>query len=132
MTVLDLMTTKVITLRWKDTVETAQDRMEMAEVRHLPVLDGKGHLVGILSDRDIFRSRGLRQAPWLVAEIMMRSVRTIAPEAPADEAVRRMLDLRIGCLPVVSGGKLVGIVTETDILSLAHRMLLPPTAAKVA
>ncbi len=131
MTVLDLMTTKVITLRWKDTVETAQHQMEMAEVRHLPVLDGEGHLVGILSDRDIFRSRGLRQAPWLVAAILLRNGHPLAPEAPAAQAVRRMLDLKIGCLPVVSGGKLVGIVTETDILSLAHRMLQPPTAEVV-
>lgn len=122
MTVQDIMTTGVMTVRDTDSLEQARYQMETADIRHLPVVSGEGHLVGLLSAHDIFRSRGL---PVVLSEIMTRNVRTVTPDTPAHEAVRLMLDLKIGGLPVVANGKVVAMVTETDFLAIAYRALRP-------
>ncbi len=125
MNVEDLMSATVVTVRESERIEHARYQMETAELHHLPVVNECGRLVGILSDSDIFRSRGFVRNPSLVSEIMTRNVRTVTPKLPAYEAVRLMLDLKIGSLPVVMGAKLVGILTQTDFLSMAYRALQP-------
>ena len=125
--VKDLMTTKVSTLGRNDTLDLADNVMALERIRHLPVLDEQ-RVVGVVSQRDLFRSAlavalgyGERaQATLLktirVKEVMSEPAITIAPEATIKEAARLMIERKIGCLPVIDGGRLVGIVTETDIL----------------
>jgi CBS domain-containing protein len=131
MNVEDIMTAAVITLKESDSVRLADLEMKLGQMRHLPVIDEKGRVVGVLSSSDIYRAFGesgrRRKVP--VAEIMSRNVRTVNPSVPAHVAVRIMLDHKIGSLPVVSDGQaLVGIVTETDFLNLVYRLLRHPMA----
>jgi CBS domain-containing protein len=130
MTVRDLMSMKVATVARKDTVEIADGMMTMGRIRHLPVLDGS-EVVGVLSQRDLFRSvmgaalaYGMGRPQEIlrtlnVGDVMTVPAETIGPEAPVQEAARAMEEKRIGCLPVIEGGRLVGILTDTDILRYA-------------
>ena len=125
--VREMMTKEVSTLGRNDTLDLADDVMTLERIRHLPVLD-EGRVVGVVSQRDLFRSGlavalgyGERAQKMLlktlrVKEVMSEPAITISPEATAKEAARLMLEHKIGCLPVVEGHALVGIVTETDIL----------------
>jgi CBS domain-containing membrane protein len=126
-TVKDIMTKTVSTLGRNDTLDLADDIMTLERIRHLPVLD-EGRVVGVVSQRDLFRSAlaaalgyGEKAQKRLlrtirVKEVMSEPAITVSPEAPVTEATRLMLDRKIGCLPVVDGHSLVGIVTETDVL----------------
>ncbi len=129
MKVKDLMVRDVATLDIGDELSLANDIMKLGRIRHLPVLEGKT-LVGILSERDLFRSsllEALGHEPTKtrdvmkairIQDIMVRKLITVSPEADIKEAVELMLKHKIGCVPVVSGGELLGLVTETDILML--------------
>ena len=111
-------------------MEIADGMMTMGRVRHLPVLDGS-EVVGVLSQRDLFRSvmgaalaYGMGRPQEIlrtleVGDVMTVPAVTIGPEAPVQEAARAMEEKRIGCLPVIEGGRLVGILTDTDILRYA-------------
>lgn len=111
-----------------DSMKKAMDILRDREIRHLPVLKGGEKLVGILSERDIKQASPspataleIREIYYLldkvkVKQIMTRRVYTISPNAPIEEAALILREKRIGCLPVVEGGRLVGILTETDIL----------------
>jgi CBS domain-containing membrane protein len=126
-TVKALMTTEVSTLGRNDTLDVADDLMTLERIRHLPVLD-EGQVVGVVSQRDLFRSAlavalgyGENAQKKLlrtirVKEVMHEPAITVSPDATAKEAIRLMLEHKIGCLPVVEGHTLMGIVTETDIL----------------
>ena len=106
--------------------------MRLGRIRHLPVLSGD-RLVGIVSQRDLFRAAissllqlgGDAERKWLagipVKAVMTPRVFTIAPSVSLRSAVRIMIDKRIGCLPVVEDGKLVGLLSESDcLLHLAY------------
>lgn len=127
MKVRDVMVRDVATLNVDDELSLANDIMQLGRIRHLPVVEGK-RLVGIISERDLFRS-SLAQALGYgtkatrdlmktirIKDIMVTEVTTIAPDDDLKVAVRRMLDNKIGCLPVVEEGELKGLLTETDIL----------------
>jgi CBS domain-containing membrane protein len=129
--VRDLMTRDVATLHRNETLVVADDVMRLGRIRHLPVVDSDGDLVGIVSQRDLFHSGLLRalgyglhakqQALQLLElkEAMKTEVVTIGPEAPLKEAATLMLERKIGCLVVVEGKKIVGILTESDFVKLA-------------
>ncbi len=122
--VSDLMSTALITVRASELVSDAHAEMESGAVRHLPVIDDHGRLVGVLSDRDLLRAAHERRAPR-VAEIMSPDVVKVGPDTPAHEAAALMLELTIGSVAVVDDhGALIGIVTATDFLDLARRALL--------
>lgn len=125
MTVSDLMTTAVITMHPDDTMEAADTEMKLAGIRHIVVVDGHAHVVGILSDRDILREFHRRGGKKLhIGEIMTRRVHTIREAAPAHEAARIMLQYKVSAVPVLaSTQQLVGVVTETDFLRVAHEAL---------
>src|SRR5512134_3120973 len=111
-----------------DSMKKAMDLLKEHEIRHLPVLKGGDRLVGIVSERDIKQASPspataleIREIYYLldkvkVRQIMTRRPYTISSTAPYEEAALIMREKRIGCLPVVDAGKLVGILTETDIL----------------
>lgn len=127
LTVNEIMATKVSTLGRNDTLDLADEIMTMSRIRHLPVVDG-GRVVGVVSQRDLFRSAlavalgyGERAQKILlkslnVKEVMSEPAITIGANGTVKEAARQMIEHKIGCLPVVEGYTLVGIVTETDIL----------------
>ncbi|HSF29795.1 MAG TPA: CBS domain-containing protein [Candidatus Tectomicrobia bacterium] len=127
MKVKDIMAKEVTTLGRNDSLDLADDVMSLGRIRHLPVID-EGRVVGLVSQRDLFKSAlatalgygETAQRKLLktlrVKEVMSEPAVTIGPEATIKEAVRLMLEKKIGCLPVVQGHTLVGIVTETDLL----------------
>src|SRR3954454_7458018 len=97
-TVDDFMSTAVITVKESDTLSAAQLEMRLAEIRHLPVVDQKNHVVGILSDRDVLRVlTQLGGEPVPVAQIMSRRVRTVSSSLPAHAAATLLIENRIGC-----------------------------------
>ncbi len=134
MMVRELMTTELITLRQGESLNLAEQTMQLGRVRHLPVVDGD-NLVGLVTHRDLLRaqisalaevSRDERKEIHTaipVKDIMTRDVLTIGPDAPAVDAARMMIENKVGCVPVVEGPRLVGILTEADFLELAIRAL---------
>ena len=131
--VRDVMTPFVATLKRNDKLTIADDVMRLGRIRHLPVLDADGEVVGILSQRDLFRGSLARALGYgehaqkkvldslVVKEVMTTDVVTTAPDVLLAEAARTMLARKIGCLPVLDAGKLVGIVTEADFVALVAR-----------
>jgi CBS domain-containing membrane protein len=129
--VVDLMTSQVTTLRRNDTLKSADDLMRLGRIRHLPVLDEDGNLAGIVSQRDLFLGGLLRALGYgahardkaldglLVKEAMKTEVLTTTANAPLAQAAELMLAHKVGCLVVVDGPKVVGILTEADFVKLA-------------
>lgn len=125
-TVGQFMTTDLRTLRAGDHVDLAAALMDWVHVRHIPVEDERGALVGVVTHRAIVRlfARGAApNRPVAVAEIMKRDPVAVPPDLPTLAAMRLMRERRIGCLPVVDGGRLVGIVTEQDFIRVAEGLL---------
>jgi CBS domain-containing membrane protein len=128
--VRDLMTTALYTLHPEQSLPLADSIMERCGIRHIPVVDAGNALVGLVTHRDLLSAkisslapisdedRSSLQLPVPVSRIMRTSVWTITPDTLAVTAARLMRDHRIGCLPVVEGRDLVGIVTEADLLAL--------------
>lgn len=136
MKVKDLMSKDPITIDPETPLETAMDVMRTKAIRHLPVVDDEGQLVGIITDRDLRHafvapviaehlSLGTqRRLPGLeqtvenlkVRDAMTWAVITTHPEATAAHAAILMGEQRVGSLPVVKNGKLLGILTERDLL----------------
>ena len=126
-TVRNIMVTKLITLGRNDTLDIAQDIMTQERIRHFPVVE-EGQLVGVVSQRDLFhaslgsvikygeKAQKAFLATIRVKEVMNNPLTTISPDASIMEAARLMVEKKIGCLPVVDAEKLLGLVTETDIL----------------
>ena len=137
MLIRELMTGGLITVRPETSVQEARDLMRKETIRHLPVIGPGGVLAGIVTDRDVrlnLPSRatslsaqeiGHLLARLTVGEIMTRSVITIGPDAAARDAAQLMLDHKIGALPVLDDGHLVGIITETDIVRAFVRTTAP-------
>jgi acetoin utilization protein AcuB len=129
MLVSDVMQSKVVTITPQTTLPEAIRLARERGIRHLPVL-AEGKLVGIVSDRDLKQAMAspatsleVHELNYLlarltVAEIMTPVVITIGPMFPVEEAARLMVNQKISALPVTEGGRLVGIVTETDVLTL--------------
>lgn len=122
--VVDLMSTALVTVAEGDLVTEARERMEVAGIRHLLVVDARGHLVGVLSDRDLLRAAAAARA-LRVGDVMSRDPVTIRSDAPAHVAATMMIEHQIGSVAVVDDGDaLVGLVTQTDFLDVARRALL--------
>ena len=126
-TVQEIMSTDVKTLERNDNLSLAQDIMKQERIRHFPVLAGS-RVVGVVSQRDLLhatlgsvmdygeKSEKAYLASVVVKEVMTDPAVTISPQASIKEAAALMVQRRIGCLPVVENDRLMGIVTETDIL----------------
>ncbi|MHC4261517.1 MAG: CBS domain-containing protein [Planctomycetota bacterium] len=125
-TVGQMMTTDVFTVHPEDLVDLAASLMEWEHLRHVPVEDDDGRVVGILSHRALLRivSRGGGAKDQVaVREIMRPDVVTCTPEMSTLKAMELMGRSRVSCLPVCEQGRLVGIVTEHDFVVVARRVL---------
>lgn len=133
----DLMITELFTLNENDTLALARSLMGLARIRHIPIVRGDMQFVGLVTHRDILEATVSRFADIdaatqadidkgiPIAAIMQKGVKTITPETPVIEAAKMLYANKYGCLPVLEGEKLVGIITEADFLRLTITLLDP-------
>ena len=119
----------LITITKDERMITARKIMKEKNIRHLPVVDGK-KLIGLVTNMDIRKAEAspatsleIRELHYLldkltVGEIMTRNVITISPDISVEEATTLIHDNKIGCLPVVEDGNLVGMITENDVMAI--------------
>jgi len=123
----EVMTSNIASVTPDQMVEQCRRIMGERRIRHLPVVSGET-LVGIVSERDLFRS-SLAQALGYgnkdtrevmktlhIKDVMVKQVTTVSPDTELKDAVALMAERKIGCLPVVQDDKLLGLITETDVL----------------
>jgi len=115
------------TIQKGTSLKKALDLIRSCPFRHLPILDEAGGLAGIVTEKDLVYASpssdltlSVFETDYLLSklsvdQIMKENVVTVAPELPIEEAARLMVDHRIGCLPVLENGKLIGIISDTDI-----------------
>ncbi len=123
--VSELMSVQLLTLPEDASLARARTEMRLARIRHVPVVDGEGRVLGILSKLDVARALASGEKGSLkVGEVMTRKVQMVSEDVPAHLAARILRDEKIGALPVVNWeGKLVGLVTAADFLEVAERAL---------
>ena len=126
-TVGQFMSTDLFTVRPDDLIDLAASVMDWRHVRHVPVEDSEGRLVGLITHRSLLRlmikgSRGSEGDPITVREIMVLDPLTVSPSTTSLDAIQIMREHKIGCLPVVEDGQLVGIVTSYDFLAASARL----------
>lgn len=134
MRVRDVMTKDPVTIGPDEPIGTALERMRLGRFRHLPVVEGD-RLVGIITDRDLRLATNsplvLREkwySDFILESIKVKSCMTsnpvtVTPDTPLLDAALILRERRFGSLPVVEDGKLVGILTETDLLETLIRLL---------
>ena len=128
--VKDSMTREVVVLSPETTAGEALALCRERRIRHLPVLE-EGQLVGIVSDRDLRsaapalgdpgRAEALQNLQ--ISDVMTRDVVITRPDDPIEEAANRMQERRIGCLPVIEDGALVGILTSSDVMEALVQLI---------
>jgi len=135
MLIAERMSHPVITIHADTPIQEALSLMRRERIRRLPVVDRSGKLIGIVSENDLLNaspSSATSLSVWevnyliskiLVEEVMVRDVITVAEDTPVEEAARIMTDHRIGGLPVMRDGELVGMITETDLFKLFLELL---------
>jgi CBS domain-containing membrane protein len=131
--VREIMMGSPVTLKPEDTLDLANDVISLGRIRHIPVVEDK-RLVGLLSERDLMGAAatkifGLKQKSKsallksvLIKNVMKKKVLTVAPNTKIKDAAHLMADKKIGCVPVVSDGTLVGLVTTTNILRYVEEL----------
>jgi len=122
------MSTDVFTLERNDTLSVADGLMKQQRIRHIPVVDSDGDLCGILTQRDLFRGILLKSLGYgsrveekmlsslSIKDAMHEEVLTISPDSALSDAATLMLSSKVGCLPVVDGERLVGMISEADFV----------------
>lgn len=112
------MSTDLVSIKKEASIQEALALMKRESIRHLPVVDSEARLLGWVTDADL---RGVLIASMLeeltLEDVMIRKPFTVTPETPLEEAARILLEKRVGGLPIVKDGVLVGIITVIDILS---------------
>lgn len=121
MFVEQVMTRPAVTVGPEATASHAWELLQRGHFRHLPIVR-LGRLVGIVSDRDLRVARTLDEEPP-VGKLGRADVVTVTPATPVEEASRLLLQHKIGALPVVQDGELVGIVTESDLFRMLTQIM---------
>jgi CBS domain-containing protein len=133
--VADVMSRKLVTVSEREPLDHLQEQMQRLRLRHLPVVDRHGKLVGLVTHRDLLsafaswltdreaeENAQIRQLP--VRRIMQNEVLTVQPEDSLVDAGKLLWESKIGCLPVLDDqGTLVGIITESDFIRIAVSFL---------
>jgi acetoin utilization protein AcuB len=121
------MTPSPITATEDTSFEEALHMMKEKKIRRLPIVTKSGHITGIVVQKDLFSaspstatSLSVFEVHYLLSKLKMKDVMTrrvvsVGDDCPLEEAARIMVDSKIGCLPITKDGRLVGIITETDI-----------------
>lgn len=109
--VKDVMTRNVITFREDTPIEEIARTLSTKHITGAPVVEGEGHVVGIVSETDVFSKKGKN-----AREIMSPRVISVTEETGIDEAARLLIGERIRRVPVVRGGKMVGLLSRSDVL----------------
>jgi acetoin utilization protein AcuB len=135
MLVYERMSRHPLTVKPETKVDAALKRMREEKVRRFPVVDDNGDLVGIVSDQDLLyaapspaTSLSIHEMHYLysritVKQVMTRDVITVDESNPLEEAARIMVDNKVGGLPVMREGELVGLITETDVFKTFMEMM---------
>jgi CBS domain-containing protein/gamma-glutamyl:cysteine ligase YbdK (ATP-grasp superfamily) len=136
-TVGQFMSTDLFTLHPDDLIDLAASVMDWRHIRHVPVEDAQGRLVGLVTHRALLRlvSQGTHSSetrPVTVREVMIADPVTVDPTTSSTDAVEIMRGKRIGCLPVVEGEQLVGIVTSYDFLDAVAKIFQQHVGRKTA
>lgn len=133
--VRDLMTQPAVTVGPTSPLRDVIQLMEAEHIRHVAVVEGSGHLLGLISHRDVLRSQEgslsgalsgeqAHMNRWIEARwVMTKEVRTVYPDTPALEAAQTLRSHNYGCVPVVEHGELVGMLTESDFVEYAIQVL---------
>jgi acetoin utilization protein AcuB len=127
MLVRETMTANPVVVHPDTSFGDAMELLRAKKIRRLPVVDDKGVLVGIVVEKDLLKAApspattlSVYEIPYLLSklkikDIMTKRVITVEEDWPLEEAARVMVEHKIGCLPIVRGSQVVGIITETDI-----------------
>ncbi|MBL8859127.1 MAG: CBS domain-containing protein [Planctomycetes bacterium] len=125
-TVSQIMTTDLFTVNADDIVDLAASLMEWEHLRHVPVEDDHGKLIGLITHRGLMQNLSQNKGsdqPVTVGEVMEKKPITCTPETSTLDAIKTMRKNKISCLPVVRDGKLVGIITEHDFFTVSATLL---------
>lgn len=134
-TIGQFMSTDLFTVKPDDLIDLAASVMDWRHIRHVPVEDEEGHLVGLVTHRGLLRILNIANRsnrdyrPTTVREVMIESPVTVSPSTSSLEALQIMRSNRVGCLPVVEDDQLVGIVTSYDFLEASARLFQQHFAA---
>ena len=123
MYVKDLMTQGVVTVNPADSLAVARDQLREHRIHHLIVVD-RGRVVGILSYRDLIGKSDAEK----IGDVMSHDVVTVEPWETARNAATKMIGRKHGCLPVMDGGRVAGIVTSTDLIHAVSAHQKSPAA----
>ncbi|MDH5751651.1 MAG: CBS domain-containing protein [Deltaproteobacteria bacterium] len=133
MKIKTVMSTPVITIGIDETLLTASRLMKENNIKHLPVVDPQGRLLGIMTDRDLKKASASDATSLEVHEllylldriqaegVMTRHPVTVTAESDLRTAAKLMVENKIGCLPVLKGEELIGIITKDDLLRLVAK-----------
>lgn len=124
----EFMATDLFTVHADDIIELVADVMNWRHISYIPVEDHKGRLIGLITSRQLLRYYAQRAkfndaTQLTVKDVMVKDPFTISPEATIVEAMRVMREKKVGCLPVVQEGELVGLITEMDYVRITARLL---------
>ena len=134
-TVEEFMTSDLCTMRETDSINDARKIMTEKHIRHIPVTDSDSHMLGLVTQRDVLAATDpvlLKQegtdssvtgADICLADIMIRDVSIINKTDSLRTAAIYMQSHKYGCLPVVSSGRLVGIITDSDFIDIAINLI---------
>jgi len=127
-----IMSTDLVTIRAEGSLADARALMQQHRIHHLPVVDGAGQLVGLLTISDLLAATDsvlrddddrIDASEICIDDVMVTDLATIDEKADLRQAALFLEKHRIGCLPVVSNGELRGIVTDTDFVAIAINLL---------
>lgn len=134
MTVKRMMKKNPITTTAETSIVDVADILKENHIHRLPVLDKKGKLIGVITEKDILHaspspvsSLSVYEMPYMlsrlkVSNLMTKNVRTIDPDTTVEEAAKIMVDDDLSCLPVIEGDKLVGIVSKSDMFKVLYEL----------
>lgn len=128
LTVADLMTSDLFTLLEDDNITVADEMMKWRNIRHIPVVNDRFEIVGIITNRDILkisvsalagishRDQRTLHDKVKAKDVMQKKILTVPESTPLFTAAKLLTANKIGCLPIINKGKLVGIITEADFV----------------
>ncbi|MGC9402804.1 CBS domain-containing protein [Vibrio genomosp. F10] len=129
----DMMTRNPHTLLRSHTLSDAKNMMEALDIRHIPVVDAERKVLGIITQRGVLAAQesSLQKLPsdqsytlsTPLNDVMHTKIMTVSPHAGLKESAKYMQKHKVGCLPIVDGDELVGIITDSDFVSIAITLL---------